>query len=236
VNYRFCHRCQAELPPHDEGTLIFCTQCGAAQILLSEDLLTQIEDQAKATEDGAAAAATTSDTRSLAWTGALHYVAAAGGVAAVLAGASMLVPGISLMTSLWAVISPVIVIGLFQTRFPLAPMSASFGARLGLLTGLAVSAGLSVVFTITAMIARFGTKSLGPFDEQWSVMLEQWKIRVAGQPAADVAAVTHMFSVPEFRAGMVLFTVAFCIAVLLVITTTGGAFAGFVRSRRRASI
>ena len=54
-----------------------------------------------------------------------------------------LCPGVVLLTLLWAIISPVVVIGLFQSRFPLVPITTGFGARLGLLTGLAVGVVLS---------------------------------------------------------------------------------------------
>jgi hypothetical protein len=231
VNYRFCHRCQADLPPHDEGTLIFCSQCGAPQLLLSEDLLTQVENQANAAAEGAAVTSAIPHPQSQIWAGAIQCVGLAGIVAIGFACLSLLLPPVMLMTFLWATISPVVVIGLFQARVPQAPMSTSFGARLGLLTGLAVASALSIVFTIAALAERFQTHNLDSFDKQWALALDQMKDRMAGQPGADVSAVMQMFALPDFRAGVVLACIGFAIAALLVMTTIGGAFAGFVRSR-----
>jgi hypothetical protein len=189
--------------------------------------------QTAAAVDGANVTPVPHDPHSLVWAGALRCVALAGAVAAGLACLSMLFPPLMLMTFLWAIISPVVVIGLFQVRAPLTALSTSFGARVGLLTGLAVSAAFSVVFTVAALLQRLQTHNLDGFDKQWSMALDQMQARMAGQPSADVAAVTQMFALPEFRAGVVLSSIGFGIVILLAVTTAGGAFAGFVRSRPR---
>jgi hypothetical protein len=236
VTYRFCHRCQAELPPHDEGTLIFCTHCGAPQVLLSEELLTQVEAQAKAAEDGAVGPVMR-EPGSLMWAGAIRCAGLAGAVAAMLAALSTVAPPVSLLTLLWAIISPVVVIGLFQSRFPLVPITTGFGARLGLLTGMAVSLVLTVAKTIELLTLRFGThgRGMAEFDSTLTSAFAQQQV------AADAAQFgTQLFAraqnVQEFRAGIFLTSVAFLIAILLVVTTAGGAFAGFVRSRVRAQV
>jgi len=221
------------LPPHDEGTLIFCSHCGAPQVLLSEDLQTQVEMQAAAAADGANPTPAAPDSRSLVWAGALHCVALAGAVAAGLACISMLLPSVGFLTSLWAVISPVVVIGLFQVRFPLFAITTGFGARLGLLTGLAIATVLSVIFTANALVQRFAAHGMGDFDKQWAAMLVQLQARMVAQYGNDILPLVQKFALPEFRAGFMLSFIACAVAVLLTITTVGGAFAGFVRSRPR---
>jgi len=233
VTYRFCHRCQAELPPHDEGTLIFCTHCGAPQVLLSEELLAQVEAQAKAAEEGAVGPIMR-EPASLVWAGAIRCVGLAAAVTAVLVGLSAIVPGVVLLTLLWVIISPVVVIGLFQSRFPLLPLTTGFGARLGLLTGLAVATVQTIINTIEALVLRFGTHGRGmvEFDDRWRNAFAQ-QVAVSSDPfSAQLVSLAQ--NVPEFRAGLTLVTIAFLVAILLVITTAGGAFAGFVRSRVRA--
>jgi hypothetical protein len=233
VNYRFCHRCQTELPPHDEGTLIFCSHCGAPQVLLSEDLQEQVAAQASAALEGAEASAAAIDPRTQVWVGAIHCVALAGGVAAMLAGLSMLLPGVILLTLLWAVVSPVVVIGLFQKRFPLAPITSSFGARLGLLTGLSVALALSVINTVALLIARYSIHAMSDVDKQVTMNLDQFKAQVLAQPGAPLLSWVNALSIPEFRAGFLLMGMAVTVFLFLIITTTGGAFAGYVRSRPR---
>lgn len=236
MTHRFCHRCQADLPAHDEGTLIFCVHCGAPQILLSEELQTQLEAQTSAAAEGASAAAETADARALIKAGALRCVALAGAIAAGLLFLSMLFGPIILLAFLWAVVSPVVVLGLFQARFPLAPIKPGFGARIGFLTGLAVALVFNVVYAVTMLIARFGTHGMGAADKQMTLVLDQFRVQAEAQQDTPpmLFAFLHNLSVPEFRAGFMLLGVAMMTVFLLVVTTAGGAFAGFVRSRVRA--
>ncbi len=202
--------------------------------MLSEELLTQVEVQAKAADDGAAAGPAQRDPSSLVWAGALRWVGLAAAIAAALACLSLLIPGVGFLSLLWAAISPVVVIGLFQSRSPQVPMSAGFGARIGLLTGLAVSAVFTVIFTAMALVERFAIKGMGEFDKQWVLMLDQLQTRMVAQSGPDALPLIRAFALPEFRAGFVLCFIAFGIAILLMITTAGGAFAGFARSRQKA--
>jgi len=224
------------LPPHDEGTLIFCTHCGAPQVQLSEELLAQVEAQAKAAAEGAVGPIMR-EPASMVWAGAIRCVGLAAAVTAVLAGLSAVIPPVSLLTVLWAIISPVVVIGLFQSRFPIVPITTGFGARLGLLTGLALGMVFTVSKTIQLLVLRFGTHGHGmsELDAAWSANLAQQQVAAA---AAQLDALAQFCAraqtVPEFRAGLTLASFAFAAAILLVITTAGGAFAGFVRSRVRA--
>jgi hypothetical protein len=223
------------LPPHDEGTLIFCAQCGAPQVLLSEELLTQVEAQAKAAEEGAVGPIMR-EPASLVWAGALRCVGLAGAIAAVLAGLSAVVPLVGPLSLLWALISSVVVIGLFQSRFPLVPITTSFGARLGLLTGLAVTTVSSVANAIELLVRRFAMQGRGinEWDTMWNGIFAQEQATLTAQFGAAAQPLVHALDVPEFRAGFILAIIGIFIAMMLVIATAGGAFAGFVRSRARA--
>jgi hypothetical protein len=234
VTYRFCHRCQSELPPHDDGTLIYCTHCGAPQVVLSEDLQTQVETHSKAAEDSAAAGPLMHSPRTLMWAGAFRCIGLAGIVTAALMLVSLLAPPVLLLVILWMVISPVVVIGIFQARFPLTPITTGFGARIGLLTGIAVATVMAVVNTVTLLVTRFGLHAMGDWDKQVTASLEQFRVQAAADPSAMLVSLSHALSIPEFRAGFMIFGLAMGIVFLLVLTTAGGAFAGFVRSRARA--
>ena len=209
------------MPPHDEGTLIFCTHCGAPQVLLSEELLTQVEAQAKAAEDGAVGPVMR-EPGSLMWAGAIRCAGLAGAVAAVLACLSALIPPIVLLTLLWAIISPVVVIGLFQSRFPLVPITTGFGARLGLLTGLVVGAVFTISNTIQLLVLRFGTHGQGmsEMDAMWNSIFTQEQTAFAtAQFDAGVRFFQRVQTVPEFRAGFILASIGFGTAILVMITT-----------------
>jgi hypothetical protein len=222
------------LPPHDEGTLIFCTQCGAPQVLLSEELLTQVEAQNKPDAAGADAVAGPRDPRSLVWAGAIRCAALAGAVTAGLMCLSILLPPVELLALLWAVVSPVIVLGLFQARFPLVPITTGFGARLGLLTGISITVVLGVFNTAKLLVARYGIHAMGEFDKQLSANMDQLRAQAMTQPGTPMLSWINALQVPEFRAGLILMSVAMLTGILLVVTTAGGAFAGFARSRPRA--
>lgn len=225
------------MPAHDEGTLIFCTQCGAPQVVLSEELLTQVEAQAKAAEEGAVGPIMR-EPASMVWAGALRCIGLAGAVAAVLAGLSAVVPAVELLTVLWAIISPVVVIGLFQSRFPLVPITTGFGARLGLVTGLVVAVVLSVADAIELSVRRFAMhgRGMAEFDNMWNGLFAQQQASWTAQFGAAAQPFARALDVPEFRAGIILASMGFAIAMLLAITTAGGAFAGFVRSRVKAGV
>jgi hypothetical protein len=221
------------LPPHDEGTLIFCTHCGAPQVLLSEELLTQVEAQSKVDAGGTNVGPVARDSRSLVWAGAIRCAALAGAVAAALMGLSILLPPAELLALFWAIVSPVVVIGFFQARFPLVPMTTGFGARLGLLTGISIAVVLSVFNTAKLLVARYGIHAMGEVDKQMNANLDQLKAQALAQPGTPVLPWIDALNIPEFRAGFLLMGVALLTAILLVVTTAGGAFAGFARSRPR---
>jgi hypothetical protein len=233
VTYRYCHRCQADLPAHDEGTLVFCSACGAPQIFLSEDLQTQVETQTKLAADTLAAGPLARDPHTLVWAGALRCVGLAALVAAGLMFASLLLPPSIFLVCFWAVISPVVVIGLFQARNPTMPMSTSLGARLGFVTGLAVALTLSTINAITLVVARFGLHAMGDWDKQMAVGFEQLRTQAALQPGAPALGMISTLAIPEFRAGFLLVGGLMMAVILMAITTVGGTFAGFVRSRSR---
>ena len=201
-------------------------------MVLSEELQTQAEAQSG--PEGTGAPPPPGDSRSLVWRGAIRCAALAGSITAGLMLLSVLIPPVLLLTVFWIVISPVVVIGIFQTRYPLTQITAGFGARLGLLTGLSIALVLGVINTSTLLLARFAFHTMGDADKQMTASVEQFRIQAAAAPGDPLASLTHALSIPEFRAGFLFFGLTMVTAILLAITTVGGAFAGFARSRPRA--
>jgi hypothetical protein len=220
------------LPPHDEGTLVFCSHCGAPQVLLSEELLTQVETQNKVAADGTSASRAGRDPRSQVWAGAIRCAALAGAIAAGFSCLAILLPPIGALTLLWMVVSPVVILGMVQARYPMAPMSTGFGARVGLLTGLSITTAMSIVQATELVVRRVvaGGHGMIEFDAQWDGVFKQ----VQEQSGASAVPFIQALSVAEFRAGFLLVMLTLGSVFLILITTAGGAFAGFARLRSRA--
>ena len=63
-------------------------------------------------------------------------------------------------------------------------------------------------------------------------------MRVAAEAqhgATDAAPLLNLLSVPEFRAGLLLTSITLFLCGYLLLTTAGGAFAGFLRQRKAQS-
>lgn len=231
VTYGLCHRCQAELPSHSDGELIYCSQCGAAQVLLSEQLLDQMEEQASAAE----AVLPITPTEPSAWAGAIRCAALAGAITAVLMASSALLPIMAAISFLWILSSPVVVMGIFHARFPVARITTGFGARLGMLTGLAISLVLVTLDAIQMLAGRYAAHRLGePPQDVVGLMIKQLHDQAAAQPDPMLTSFINSLNVPEFRAGFLLLSLGMLVFFLMVTTTAGGAFAGYVRSKQNA--
>lgn len=233
--FTVCHRCHAELPPYVEGTLIYCSHCGAPQIALGEELQTQAELAAHAAGSGAGAHPrhTGPGKRAQQTRGAFRCAALAGAIAALLAVLSRLLPPLAILGFFWIIISPVVVLGLYHSRFPRAAITTGFGARLGLVTGLCVGAAVSVVNTVALVIDR-RMHALGDFDSRITQLFDQLRAQAAAQPGGDPTGLSQKLLQPEFRAGWLLAFLGIAGLMMLALTTAGGAFAGFLRSRRNA--
>ena len=232
---RLCHRCSSVLHSEDEGTLIFCWNCGAAQVTLSEELqelaATQRSEFAASSQPLEASAGSGSGGNlvqvpdlQVIWKAAIAIAAAVAAGISVLAG---FVPGLSFLA--W--MGPAIVLAIYSARHRETRITAAVGARVGLVCGIFSGFGICVAAAVRMLSLHRGH---GIMAEMTPGLL-QAKARIAaqsGQAAAD-AVVNPMLKLPEFHAGLLLFTLAFCVAVLLALSTAGGAFAGFVRSRTK---
>lgn len=228
--YQECHRCHASLPEHDESELIYCSRCGSAQVLLSQELLAQVEEQAAAPADAPAAQYSPELQASLPqWSAALRYAGLAVAISAGLGAISMVLPPVSLFSMLWAIASPVVVLGLFHSKYPLARLSAAFGARLGLVIGL----GISVVLLAGNAVSMLVTRRAGGPDPV-TEMTAMWQRQPNMMQDPSIAyLIEKLHTTPEYRAGLLLISLAFVVSILLALTTAAGAYAGYARSRRR---
>ena len=233
---RICTRCHAVLHREEEGSLVFCWNCGAPQVQLSEELREQIDQQITAQQ---AALQTPTEhlpqppppSNAIVWPGALKCAALAGSVAAVLALLSFALAPIALLSFFWIISAPIIVLGVYASRFRLTRITTNFGARLGLLTGLAILIATSTLNTIGLVLQRFVFHSSAEVDTQLATLFTQMRATITATSGPSSKAALDMLTIPEFRAGILLSSVVMCFAIYLAFSATAGAFAGYLRSR-----
>lgn len=227
-----CPRCRSVLHLEDHGTLVFCWNCGAPQITLSEELLDQAErqqqDAATVAQGGSTAQAP--DAARVNWKAAIHLSLI---VAGALSAISILVPPAEMLA--W--LAPSIVLALYASRNRQTRITAGLGARIGLLCGVLSSVGLMLITALQMLVLRFGIHGMAEVEANMNSVMLQAKTRAVEQSGQAAASIFDLFlSVPEFRAGFFLAGLAMVTAILLVLSTAGGAFAGFVRSKQTKSL
>ncbi len=234
MSSRLCSRCHAVLHREDEGTLVFCWNCGAPQVQLSEELREQIDKQIA----GQSADPATLDPVSppisptaVVWPGAIQCAALAGAVAAAFGLLSLLLAPVSLLSVFWVVGAPAFVLILYSGRFRQTHITAGFGARLGVLAGLAIILASLTIDTLDLLLRRFAFHNAGPIDLQLAGIFDQMRASFVAQASPATGPALSMLSIPEFRAGLLLSSAAMVIVCYLIFAATAGAVSGYIRSR-----
>ena len=244
MSQRPCPRCHTLLVNEDSGELLYCSHCGAPQVLLSEELREQTAEHAEtlSAAPGASAAAgnfaeasltslDTSDPTAVDWTEAVR-VAGLGGLIAFAVGLiSMAVPHGDLLISLWALIAPIVVLGIYCARRKHTRIRAGFGARLGLVTGMAISAALSTLTVLQFVLTRFVFHRGSDIDSMMTTGFAKFQEAQASNPQP----MPFNVAIPEIRVGIFLFGFACVICFYLVYAVISGAFGGLLRSRSRTA-
>lgn len=231
---RYCHTCGGELPDA-RGESPFCPHCGAPQLTLSLDLQTPDADgPAGETSPGAPAA---QRPEQVDWQMAIRCASAVAAVGGLLCVGALRVPMLTPASALWILCGSMITLGLYQHRRPLAWMDARVGARIGVVVGLCMTVALAIPMATAGVVARFWLKTMGGFDAQMAAQFQQVMQRSVQQSGTPYPAQTlAMLQSPEFRAASVLFSCAFSVVVLLVVSAVGGAFSGLMRTRHQAAV
>jgi hypothetical protein len=233
VTPRLCPRCHAIIHREDEGTLVYCWNCGAPQVLLSEELLEQIDKQIADEHSGTATIDPPPELNSagkfVMWRGAIQCAGLAGAVAAAFVLLAFVLPPVSMLWLFWLMGAPIVVMGIYSARFRQTLITTGFGARLGLLCGLAIALATVLLDTIGLLLQRFVFHSSGTFDAALANSYSQMRAAVVAQPSAALAL--GWLAIPEFRAGFVLSSAVLLLVLYLGFSATTGAFAGYLRSR-----
>jgi hypothetical protein len=212
---------------------VFCWNCGAAQVMVSAELIEQAA-LAQAAPEAGAANATTSATDAVVWSGAIRCASLAGGIAAALTLLSFALPTVAVASFFWAISAPIIIVGIYNARYRHTRITVGFAARLGMLSGLAMLLAVLSLDTVHLCLLRYAFHAAAPIDGEIAYFFSQEQTLITAQTGAAAAApVLRMFAIPEYRAGILLGLSGFLVWVYLAFTTVAGAFAGFLRARAR---
>ena len=227
---RHCPRCHALLLEEQEGSLIFCFNCGAPQITVSEELITEAQKQ-RAMLDSGLSGVLDGHPDAVVWPAAVRYATLAGALAAALTLVSFALPPVILLAWFWAIGAPVVVLGVYNAKIRPASLRAGFGARLGLLCGLAIFFAMSAINACGLVFARFVFHNAAQIDSQLAAMFTQLRTTIQQQGGPAQAPVLAWLNIPEDRLGLLLLMSAFVLIIYLGLSALGGAFAALLRSR-----
>lgn len=234
MSSRLCSRCHAVLHREDESTLVFCWNCGAAQVQLSEELREQIESQiAGQSADPATIDATPApiSPTAVVWPGAIQCAGLAGAVAAAFGVLSLVLAPVGLLSVFWLIGAPAFVLILYSGRFRQTHITAGFGARLGVLSGLAIILAWITIDTLDLLLRRFVFHNAAAIDLQLGGIFSQMRASFVAQASPATGPALSLLSIPEFRAGILLSSAAMLIVFYLIFAATAGAVSGYIRSR-----
>jgi len=163
----------------------------------------------------------------------MRCAATVAGGAAVVFAAAFAIPWLSLPSLLLLFGASFLTVGLYRRGSPAAMMTAGVGAKLGLSTGVLLSAGVAIAMSAVLLVARYRTHTMAGFDAQWTAqvkeLLERTKATSQVPPEAERGMQT-----PEFRAGSMLAGLSLLGGFLVIVATGSGAFAGSIAVRQRA--
>ena len=240
MQQRLCPRCHHVVHIEDETSLVYCGNCGAPQVTVSEELREQAA-QAAASLAPSGERPETEDERTariaaqppdllIQWKSVLR-------IAVVVCGAISLVcmalEGVELLS--W--LAPGIVLAVYSSRHRETQITASMGARIGFLCGILCAFGITVANTLQLLFVRFGLHQGAKFDDMLAQEIVQTKANVLAKsgPAAASAAATlfdPLLNIPEYRVGVYLTVILVLCIILMALSTLSGAFSGYMRSRR----
>lgn len=165
------------------------------------------------------------------WAGAIRYAALAGAAAAALTLIAFALPPVILVAWFWAIGAPVVIIGLYSSRFRQTRLRPGFGARLGLLCGVAIFIGMTIVNTGGLLLARFAFHAASQIDGQMASMFAQLRATIQAQGGPTAPSALAWLAIPENRVGLLLSMFGILLVMYLGLSAAGGAFAVLLRSR-----
>ncbi len=203
-----CHRCSATVEPDAN----YCVQCGAPQVRFIPQ-----QDDALVTADAIADSRGASDVSSIHWKLTIRIAALAAIVVGILS--TLLAAG----SVLWVAVGAVLVIGIYHRRQPATHLAPRLGARIGALVGLLAAAVALAGNAVFLVIQRFGMHQGNQIDTQLTTIVKQAAERASAMdPQAPVTVFTNFWLSAEGRIGLILLTMGFLSALILLFAIAGG--------------
>ena len=222
--HRYCHRCGDEVAPGGSEAA-FCPHCGAPQLVLLE------HDLPEASEGETTGALPPPRPRAVEWKTAMLCAAGVALMAALLSVLAAGFPAVTPLNWLWILSGSMTTLALYQKRRPKAKMNAGIGARIGLVTGIAVVGFVTFAMAAAGLVARFGLHRMSAFDvsitEQMHLQMEHAMLT---NPVPK--EMLPFFYSPEFTAGMMLVGIGMLATLVLVLSALSGAAGGMLRTRQ----
>jgi hypothetical protein len=244
VPVRLCSRCHGDLPTEVSGDLLYCPHCGAPQVILSEELREQFEQQQSAAQNPAPGAdsehvpvESISDPTAIAWSRALQLIALGGALFGLLLLIALSFPALGLFALLWTMIAPIVLLGIYAARHPQSRITTRFGARFGLLTGLSIGIAGLLIATFHLLVLRFALHQGPVIDQHIAAIVGQMQTpeftKALGIDKAEMQHAFDLYNVPEYRAGLFLADSMVMVGMYAMYAAVAGAFSGLLRSRGR---
>jgi ribosomal protein L40E len=219
-----CHRCSATLEPE----AYYCPECGAPQIryVAEEGEAAQpVPGISLNLQAGAAAGGS-----SVSWKMAIRIAALVGTAVGILS--AMLAAG----SVLWVAVGAVVAMGIYHRRWPSTALGPRVGARVGALLGLIAASVAFAANSVLLVVQRYGLHQGNEIDTQLTAIVKQAAARAATMdPQAPVAAFTNFWLSAEGRIGLILLTMAFLSALIILFAIAGGMLGAQIYRSSRSS-
>lgn len=206
-----CHRCSATLEPD----AFYCQNCGSPQVrFVPPDA--SAEPASGSPADGAMALELERG-NSVQWKLAIQIAAMFGFGVGVLS--SLVAAG----SVLWVIAGAIFAIRAYRRRRPQASLARKAGARIGVLVGLLAAAVALAGNAAFLVIQRYGLHQGSLIDTQLTGIVKQAAERAAAMdPQAPVASFANFWLSAEGRVGLILMTMAFLSALIILFAVIGG--------------
>ena len=222
-----CHRCHQFFPADSA----FCPHCGAAQLYVTAE---QMEDEAAAGSLPPLQRVSRID-----WHRALLSSLVVAAAAAVLSALAVLVPVLSIARFLWILTASTTTLWFYLKPAPNRPMDGGIGARLGTVTGLAISFLTTFSTALLMVVQRYvlhrGAEIDAVFTAGMTTVTDLYQ--KMGLDAKQQQIYLALMNTPEMRAGQMLSGFAMRAVLITAFLALVGAISGMARksSRRIAS-
>jgi len=218
-----CHRCHQSFPADSA----FCPHCGAAQLYVTAE---QMEDEAAAGNLPPLQRVSRID-----WHRALLSSLMVAAAAAVLSALAVLVPVLSIARFLWILTASTTTLWFYLKPAPNRPMDGGIGARLGTVTGLAISFLTTFSTALLMVIQRYVLHRGAAMDAAFADMLKRLGefYKSVGIDAQQQQLVFSLLRSPEGHAGQMLSEFAMRAVFITSFLALVGAISGMARKSRR---